>query len=137
MRSMTGFGRSEVSGEDFNVSAEIKTVNNRFLDVKLRLSNELQPIEAEIKALISKRLSRGRVDVNLQYEKTSAVSYELNRPLIAGYLSALKELQTEFSLKGEPDLNFVARLPNAFQTKKDDISTEFAAGVVKAVSGAL
>ena len=137
MRSMTGFGRAEVSGENFSVSAELKTVNNRFLDVNLRLSNELQPLEAEIKALISKRLSRGRVDVNLQYEKTSEVSYELNRPLIAGYISALKELQSEFSLKGEPDLNFVARLPNAFQTRKDDISEGFGAGVLEAISGAL
>jgi len=134
---MTGFGRAEVSGENFSVSAELKTVNNRFLDVNLRLSNELQPLEAEIKALISKRLSRGRVDVNIQYEKTSEVSYELNRPLIAGYISALKELQSEFSLKGEPDLNFVARLPNAFQTKKDDISEGFSAGVLEAISGAL
>lgn len=134
---MTGFGRAEVSGENFTVSAEIKTVNNRFLDVNLRLSGELQPLEAKIKALISKRLSRGRVDVNLQYEKTSEVNYEINRPLISGYLSALKELQSEFSLKGEPDLNFVARLPNAFQTKKDDLSEGFAAGVLEAISGAL
>lgn len=134
---MTGFGRAEVSGENFTVSAELKTVNNRFLDVNLRLSNELQPLEAKIKAIISKRLSRGRVDVNLQYEKTSEVNYEINRPLIAGYLKALDNLQNEFQLKGEPDLNFVARLPNAFQTKKEDISEGFSEGVLDAITGAL
>ena len=137
MRSMTGFGRAEVSGENFTVSAELKTVNNRFLDVNLRLSNELQPLEAKIKAIISKRLSRGRVDVNLQYEKTSEVNYEINRPLIAGYLTALKDLKNEFSLEGEPDLNFVARLPNAFQTKKDDLSEGVSVGVLEAITGAL
>lgn len=137
MKSMTGFGRGESTGENFAVSAEIKTVNNRFLDLNLRLSNELQPIEAEIKKLISDRLSRGRVDVNLQYEKTSDVKYELNRPLISGYIAALKEIQEEFSLEGEPDMNYIARLPNALLTKKEDLSEDFAQGIKSAISEAL
>ena len=93
MKSMTGFGRGEFAGEDFSVAIELKTVNNRFLDVNLRLPNELQPLEAEVKNHISKRLSRGRVDVNLQFERTAEISYELNRPLISGFLTALKEMQ--------------------------------------------
>lgn len=137
MKSMTGFGRGEVFGENFSVSAEIKTVNNRFLDVNLRLSNELQSLESEIKKLISDRLSRGRVDVNLQYETTSEIAYELNRPLISGYLSALKEIQEEYSLSGEPDLNVIARLPNSMQTKKDDLSEGFTEGVKDAILQAL
>ena len=137
MKSMTGFGRGDASGENFTVSAEIKTVNNRFLDVKLRLSSELQPLESELKTLISKRLSRGRVDVFLNYDKTSDVAYELNKPLISGYITALKELKEEFALEGEPDLNYIARLPNALQTKKDDLSEDFANGVRKAISDAL
>ena len=134
---MTGFGRGEASGDNFTVSAELKTVNNRFLDVNLRLSSELQNLESDIKRVISERLSRGRVDVNLQYEKTSEVVYELNRPLISGYLQALKEMQEEFSLGGEPDLNVIVRLPNALQTKKDDLSEGFAAGVIEAITKAL
>ena len=137
MKSMTGFGRGEASGENFSVSADIKTVNNRFLDVNLRLSNELQALESDIKKMITDRLSRGRVDVNLQYDKTEEVEYELNRPLISGYLSALKEIRDEYSLTGEPDLNIIARLPNSMQTKKDDISTSFAEGVKDAISRAL
>ncbi|MEZ5346749.1 MAG: YicC/YloC family endoribonuclease [Pyrinomonadaceae bacterium] len=137
MKSMTGFGRGEASGENFSVSAEIKTVNNRFLDVNLRLSSELQSLESDIKKLISDRLSRGRVDVNINYEKTSDVVYELNRPLISGYVSTLKEIQNEYSLSGEPDLNVIARLPNSIQTKKDDLSEGFARGVKDAVSEAL
>ncbi len=137
MKSMTGFGRGEASGKNFNVSAELKTVNNRFLDIKLRLSSELQPLEAEIKKLISERLTRGRVEINLQYEKTGDTLYELNRPLISGYLEALKEMQREFLLSGEPDINMIARLPNALQTKKDDLSEEFAEGIRKAIINAL
>lgn len=137
MKSMTGFGRGEASGEDFTVSIELKTVNNRFLDVNLRLSNELQPLESELKTLISKRLSRGRVDVFINYEKTSNVTYELNKPLISGYLSALKEIKDEFNLEGEPDMNYIARLPNALQIKKDDLSEGFSKGIKQAVSDAL
>jgi uncharacterized protein (TIGR00255 family) len=137
MKSMTGFGRGEASGEDFTVSAELKTVNNRFLDVNIRLTSELQPLEADLKNLISKRLSRGRVDIFINYEKTSDVAYELNRPLISGYITALKEMKEEFSLEGEPDMNYIARLPNALQTKKDDLNESFAEGVKLALNNAL
>src|SRR5688572_10460366 len=131
MKSMTGFGRGAVTEANFNVSVELKTVNNRFLDLNLRLSQELQSLEGIIKKLISNRLSRGRVEVFINYERTSEIQYELNRPLISGYLSALKEMQEEFSLTGDPDLNFVARLPNVMQPKKDDLSPEFVLGVEK------
>lgn len=137
MRSMTGFGRGAASGENFAVSVEIKTVNNRFLDLNLRLSNELQALEANLKRLISSRLSRGRVEVFINYERTSDVAYELNRPLISGYLSALKTMREEFALSGEPDLNVIARLPNALQTKADDLSKDFIEAIEKSFAIAL
>ena len=137
MKSMTGFGRGAVSGENFAVSVEIKTVNNRFLDLNLRLSNELQSLEANLKRLINSRLSRGRIDVFINFERTSDVVYELNRPLISGYITALKEMQNEFNLTGEPDMNHIARLPNALQTKADDLSEDFIEGVENACAIAL
>lgn len=137
MKSMTGFGRGAVTEKTFSVTVELKTVNNRFLDISLRLSNEMQQLESEIKRLISSRLSRGRVDVNLQYERIEEIEYELNRPMIAGYLDALKKIQDEFGLSGEPDLNVVARLPNVMQPKKDDLSEEFAFGASAAVTTAI
>ncbi|CAN5680564.1 YicC family protein [soil metagenome] len=137
MKSMTGFGRGAVTEENFAVSVEIKTVNNRYLDLNLRLANELQSLEANLKHLIQNRLSRGRIDVFINFEQTNDVVYELNRPLIAGYLSALKQMQEEFSLTGEPDMNYIARLPNALQTKAEDLSVDFIEGIEKACSIAL
>ena len=134
---MTGFGRGAASGENFAVSVEIKTVNNRFLDLNLRLANELQTLEANLKRQIQNRLSRGRVDVFVNYERTSEIAYELNRPLIAGYISALKQMQEEFSLTGEPDFNYIARLPNALQTKAEEVGADFAGGIEAAVNIAL
>jgi uncharacterized protein (TIGR00255 family) len=137
MKSMTGFGRGSVTEQVFAVTVELKTVNNRFLDVALKLSGEMQSLEATIKRTIGNRLSRGRVDVNLQYDRTNEINYELNRPLITGFLAAMKEMQQEFSLTGKPDLNVVARLPNVLLPKKDDIGEEFIAGVETALNAAL
>ncbi len=134
---MTGFGRGTSSGDSFSVTVELKTVNNRFLDISLKLAGDLQPMEAVIKRTITDRLSRGRVDVNVQYDRTAEVKYELNRPVISGFLSAMKEMQEEFGLSGEPDLNVVARLPNVLTTKKDEIEPAFIVGVETALLAAL
>ncbi len=137
MKSMTGFGRGAAADENLAIAVEIKTVNNRFLDLNLRLSNELQSLEANLKRTIQNRLSRGRVDVFINYERTGEIVYELNRPLISGYISALKQMQTEFDLAGEPDFNFIARLPNALQPKAEDLSEAFTKAVETAVEIAL
>jgi uncharacterized protein (TIGR00255 family) len=134
---MTGFGRGAVTESNFSVTVELKTVNNRFLDISLRLSSEMQSLETEIKRLISGRLSRGRVDVNLQYERSEEINYELNRPMIVGYLSAMKQMQEEFDLSGEPDINVIAKLPNVMVAKKDDLSEAFAFAVSTALNTAL
>ncbi|MBC7798621.1 MAG: YicC family protein [Pyrinomonadaceae bacterium] len=137
MKSMTGFGRGSFSGENFAVSIELKTVNNRFLDVNMRLPNDLQPLEAVLKRHISNRLSRGRVDVNINFERTSEIVYELNRPLIKGYVAALREMQSEFNLSGELDLNVIARLPNVLQNSRDDLNEDMKSGIESALKIAL
>ena len=137
MKSMSGFGRGAITENDFAVTVELKTVNNRFLDISLRLSGELQPLESTVKRQITNRLSRGRVDVFLNYDRNNEINYELNRPLISGYLSALKQMQNEFELSGEADLNVIARLPNVLLPRKDDLSEEFIVGVENAVNFAL
>ena len=137
MRSMTGFGRSAVSDDKFSISVELKTVNNRFLDINLRLPGELQALESVVKKLISNRLARGRVEVNLQYDRNDDAQFELNRPLIKGFLAAMKEMQDEFALSGEPDLNVIARLPNVVTTKKEEPSQEFLAAIENAFTEAI
>lgn len=129
MKSMTGFGRAAVSEENHSITVELKTVNNRFLDINMRLPAELQLLEPTVKKLISGRLARGRVEVNLQYDRNDAVELEINRPLIAGFLAAMKDMQEEYSLSGEPDINVIARLPNVVNTKKQEPSEEFLAAI--------
>lgn len=134
---MTGFGRGSLTESKYSIVIELKTVNNRFLDVNLRLSGELQNLESDIKRIISSRLSRGRVDVNLQYDRNKEVNFELNKPLITGFLSAMKELQDEFDLSGDPDLNVIARIPNVVVQKSEDLGPDFAIAVEKVLKEAL
>ena len=137
MKSMTGYGRASFVGEDFSVAVDLKTVNNRFLDVHLRLSAEISALEASVKRRVNTRLSRGRVDLAVTFERTTQVQYELNRPLIAGYLNALRTIQQEFQLPGEADINIVARLPGALQPARDGLEPRMVAGVEQAVDQAL
>ncbi len=137
MKSMTGFGRGATVGENFSVAVDLKTVNNRFLDVHLRLGMELSSLEATVKRRIGSRLSRGRVDANISFERTGEVAYELNRPLIAGFITALRAMQQEFEIAGEPDINILARLPGAMQPVRDGIDERMIAGVESAIDEAL
>jgi uncharacterized protein (TIGR00255 family) len=137
MKSMTGYGRGSADGEYFAVSVDLKTVNNRFLDVHLRLSGELSSLEPVIKRRISSRLSRGRVDVTVNFEKTSQTAYELNRPLIAGYVNALRDMQKEFNIDGELDINVLARLPGALQPSREGIGDDVVKGIEKALDEGL
>ncbi|MGI8734381.1 MAG: YicC/YloC family endoribonuclease [Pyrinomonadaceae bacterium] len=137
MKSMTGYGRGSVAGENFSVSVDLKTVNNRFLDIHLRLSGELSSLEPSIKKRISSRLSRGRVDVAITFERTSQMAYELNRPLIAGYVGALREMQQEFQVAGEIDINVLARLPGALQPARDSLDETMVGGIERALDDAI
>lgn len=134
---MTGFGRATTSGDNYSISVDLKTVNNRFLDVNLRLPSELQALESTIKKLISTRLARGRVEANLQYDRNDEITLELNRPLITGFLAAMKDMRDEFSLTGEPDINVIARLPNVVTTKKEEPSADFLSAIENTFNAAL
>jgi uncharacterized protein (TIGR00255 family) len=137
MKSMTGFGRGAAKGEDFKVAVEIKTVNNRYLDIHARLSQELAPLEMNIRKRVGARLSRGRVDLNISFERTGATSYEINRPLIAGYVNALRDIQNEFDLAGDVDINTLTRLPGALAPARDGLDEVSIAGIERAIDTAL
>ena len=134
---MTGYGRGSFADDNYSISIELKTVNNRFLDISMRLPSDLSALEADIKRRIGARLSRGRVDVNLQFERSGDIVYDLNRPLIGGYIAAMKKMQDEFSLTGEPDLNVIARLPNVIAPARTELGGDFTDAVGRALDAAL
>ena len=134
---MTGYGKAMVAGDDFSVSVDLKTVNNRFLDIHLRVGSELASLEPSIKKRITSRLSRGRVDVTVSMERVAQIAYEINRPLIAGYVSALKQLQQDFNIAGELDINVIARIPGALQPARNGIDDRITGALERALDQAL
>lgn len=138
MKSMTGFGRGAASGEGFAVAVEIKTVNNRYLDLHLRLGQELSPLEMEIRKRVSARLARGRVDININFDRTGATpTYEINQTFIAGYVDALRDIQQQFNLAGDIDVNAIARVPGALSSARNDLNEEDVKGIEQAIDQAL
>ena len=137
MKSMTGYGKGMVAGDDFSVSVDLKTVNNRFLDIHLRIGAELASLEPAIKKRITSRLTRGRVDVTVSMERSAQIAYELNRPLIAGYITAMKQLQQDFEIAGDLDINVLARIPGAIQPARNGIDDRMITALEQALDQAL
>jgi uncharacterized protein (TIGR00255 family) len=137
MKSMTGYGRGSSTGDGYSVIVELKTVNNRYLDVHLRTGSELSGMEALIRRRVSERLTRGRVDVNVNLDRTAEIVYEVNRSLIAGYIHAMRAMQQEFGLSGEPDVNVLARLPGALQAARNGLGDEVQVAIEEALVAAL
>lgn len=139
LKSMTGYGQGTASGENFSVTVDLRSVNNRNLDIHWRAPQDLLSLEIPLKKQIQAALSRGRVDVTINFSQTADTAYELNRPLIRGYLTALKAMRDEFGLTGEPDLATIARLPNVLQaqTNGGGLSDAVVQGVEEALTQAL
>ncbi|HWN99376.1 MAG TPA: YicC/YloC family endoribonuclease [Blastocatellia bacterium] len=139
IKSMTGFGQGSAQGDSFRVRVDIRTVNNRFLDVHTRLPQELASLEMPLKKQIQAALNRGRVDVTVSVEQMKQATFEINRPLVSGYLSALSEMKREFGLEGDPSLELIAKLPGALQVSQNSSGLDEALviGFTAAVSQAL
>lgn len=139
VKSMTGYGQGRAEGVEHRVRVEIRSVNNRFLDVHARVPQEISSLEVSIKKQIQGALKRGRVDLSLAIEQISQAQFEINRPLVSGYLAALSQLKNEFGLEGNPSLELVAKLPGALQPCQDarELDEGLVGGVAMAVSQAL
>src|SRR6266511_378501 len=112
LKSMTGYGQGTANGENFTVMVDMRSVNHRTLDIHWRAPQDLASLEIPLKKMIQAAVSRGRVDVTINFTQIADVSFELNRPLIRGYLEALRMMREEFGLVGEADLAALTRLPN-------------------------
>src|SRR5258708_20155077 len=115
MRSMRGGGGGKALGGGVSVVVEIQAVNKRQAEVILNLPDSLTAWESEIRSLVDRAISRGRITVNFNLEFTSPeVEPFLNRQLAKSYLAAFKALQIEFLLNGEIPINTLSRSPEHF-----------------------
>ena len=139
LKSMTGYGQGTMSGDTFTVTVDMRSVNNRNLDIHWRAPQDLASLEVALKKQIQAALSRGRVDVTISFSQTADSAYELNRPLIRGYLEALRVMREEFGLTGDADLATLSRLPNVLlpKTAGNTLNDAVIQGVEAALTQAL
>jgi len=136
--SMTGFGQSQVEDQEIRVSAEVRSVNHRFLDVSVKLPRGLASLEAEVRDLVRGRIARGRVTVTVELiGGLPAEAIRVNVALMERYLQLLRDFAQAHGLEGEVDLNTLASLPDVFSRDETVAPERWAPLVRKAVEEAL
>ena len=116
IRSMTGFGRGEASDSTYKFRVEIKSVNSRYADITVKGPRIFAPYEDKIKATITKRLRRGKMDVFVYYETLAVTDgmVAINVPLAAAYKSAIDNLAEELGMENDNRLSNILRMPDVF-----------------------
>ncbi len=140
IKSMTGFGRGIYDGEKRTVTVEIKSVNHRFLDFNLKIYRVYSKFEDKIKAIVSKAVSRGKIDVYVSVvnKREDGLTVSLDYSLLNGYLNAYKTLKEEYGLKDDISVMSVARNSDLFTVNKtEEEDEEVFADIEKALKTAL
>ena len=123
MYSMTGFGRAEVSSPVGSLSIEVTSVNNRFLEMSVRLPRQLSLLEMQIRELISSKVNRGQINLTVSLDDTEAAVQRtlINSRLAAAYAKQLKALQKELKLAGEVTMHDLVLVPDILKPDKERV----------------
>jgi uncharacterized protein (TIGR00255 family) len=118
LRSMTGYGSAAIENDEVKASVTVRSLNHRYLDLSVHVSRRLLPLENDIRRAVQSRLQRGRVEVSLQASLREQEGEVLpNRPLIAGLVRALRDVQRDHDLSGEIQVTDLMRFPGAFEAQ--------------------
>lgn len=122
IKSMTGYGRSEVITDKSRIIVELKSVNNRYLDTNIKMPRYCLALEEKVRNLVSKVISRGKIDVNIIIEKydDDTKAFELNSSIAKSYIDALLKLKDDFGLKDDISVATVARNNDIFYSKRKE-----------------
>ncbi|MDP8261623.1 MAG: YicC/YloC family endoribonuclease, partial [Candidatus Kappaea frigidicola] len=120
LKSMTGYGLGKASFASGLITVEIKSLNYRYLEISVRLPEEISHFEKKIKELIQQKVSRGRISVIVNIEKKDESDYKLkvNKKLINSYYNTLKNIKREFKLKDNLTLNDILKCPDIIALEK-------------------
>lgn len=112
--SMTGFGRGEFTENDRKMIVEMKSVNHRYCDVNVRLPRKLNFLENDIKAYVKKKLSRGKVDLFINYEDNSEKQeiIRFNESLAREYMSYFEKMAETFDIRNDVAVSHISRYPD-------------------------
>ncbi len=137
--SMTGFGRCEVTEGQRKYTVELKSVNNRYLDINIKMPKKFNAFEAQIRSELKSFMKRGKVDVFISYEdfseSDSRVKY--NKAIAEEYFKYLKEMAGDFGLDNDVRISVLSRFPEVFTMEEEELDEdEVWNGLQKAIQGA-
>ena len=114
LKSMTGFGRAEVSNDQYRLSVEVKSVNSRFLDLGIKMPKKFNALEANIRNTVKEYISRGKVDLFITYESFSekGKALRLDLPLAKEYLESMRTLVAALGVEDNVKVTNLAALPD-------------------------
>ncbi len=126
IKSMTGYGRAveTVNGREFTV--ELRSVNNRYLDCNVKLPRSLTFAEEAVKQAVKQAVSRGKVDVFISVKSESGedTTVSLNKAVVEGYLTAMRQMVTEFGVVDDICVSTISRMPEVFCVEKPEVDEE-------------
>ena len=140
IKSMTGYGRAQGSFSGGEISVEIKSVNNRYLDCGVKLPRVYSFAEEAVKSLVQKTISRGKVDVYITVNSAGAgnIRITLNTPVVEGYLSALRQIARDYGVQDDISVSSLSRFSDVFlMEKQEEDEQEVREAILGVVSQAL
>ncbi len=139
IKSMTGFGRCEVSEGSRKFTVEMKSVNHRYLDVNMKMPKKLNFFESSIRGELKNYIQRGKVDLFISYEdfSESNVCVKYNKEIAGEYMKYLNQMAEEFSLDNDVRVSSLSRYPEVFTMEEQVVDeTELWKELQKALQGA-
>lgn len=126
IKSMTGFGRSEIADAKRKITVEIKSVNHRYLDMTIKMPKKLNFFEATIRNELKNYIQRGKVDVFITYEDfaDTNVGIKYNKEVAQEYLKYLKEMSEDLELDFDVRVSTLSRFPEVFSMDEMDVDEE-------------
>lgn len=122
MRSMTGYSKISYQNYDFNIGMEIKSVNNKNLNLKIKIPNTLNFLENKIRATVASRISRGSVDLRINFEDRRDFEnlYEYDQKMCEAYLNVLNKMEQDLNEKFSNKIDYLVNNFNVIKKKEQN-----------------
>ena len=126
IKSMTGYGSARGSIDGLSVLVELKSVNNRYLDVSVRMPRIFIFAEDALKSVVQNHITRGKVDVFVTVDSSQAddVAVKVNEPLLRGYIDAVRHISEEYQLPNDLTALSASRFPDVLTAEKKDLDAD-------------
>ena len=140
IKSMTGYGSAKGNAAGFEISVELKSVNNRYLETSVRMPRSFLFAEEAVKSTVQRHISRGKVDVfiNVSAVGVDDVKVSVNESLLKGYVEAVRKIAEEYQLSCDLTAMGAARFPDVLSVERNELDAEaVSAGICSVLESAL